>query len=330
MGHAPKMFRSVWDELGRYFSSREVKEILSLVAFFLGDTPFKTPAVYTLLSYTELEHDGYHNVKGGMYKIVEGLLMELGKKGVKIHYNTEIKGFSGNGNQLDFLIDSEGNTWKADVFVINSDAAVFRGTVFNRSKYTEKKLDQMHWTMAPLTLYLGLDKKIPSLHHHHYFLGNNFTEYAGKIFKNKIGLEQPYYYVNTVSRNNPESAPEGCESIFILCPVPHRLYKPDWSNRDRVADGIINDLSDRVGIDINQHIVSKTVIDPTGWEKAFGLHRGSGLGLAHDLNQIGAFRPANHDEHFKNVYYTGASTIPGTGLPMAVISSQLVTERILT
>jgi phytoene desaturase len=328
-GHAPKMLRSVWDELGRYFTSNEVKEILSLVAFFLGDTPFKTPAVYTLLSYTELEHDGYHNVKGGMYKIVEGLIRELNKKGVKIHYDIEITGFMEDGGQISSLTDSTGNIWKSDVYVINSDAASFRGKVFNRPKFSDEKLDKMHWTMAPLTLYLGLDRKVPTLHHHHYFLGTNFSEYAGKIFKNQIGLDQPYYYVNTVSRHNPESAPEGCEALFILCPVPHKIFKPDWSDRDQIVDGIITDLSKRIGFDVKQHLISKTVIDPSGWENAFGLHRGSGLGLAHDLNQIGAFRPANYDEKFKNVFYVGASTIPGTGLPMAVISSKLVTERIL-
>lgn len=326
---APKMMRSVWDELGRHFTSREVKEILSLVAFFLGDTPFKTPAVYSLLSYTELEHDGYHNVRGGMYKIVEGLLGELSKRSVKIHYNIEIQGFSEKGNQLEHLIDTNGNHWKSDVYVINADAAGFRGKVFRRKKFSEEKLDKMHWTMAPFTLYLGLDRKIPSLHHHHYFLGTNFNEYAGKIFKNEIGLEQPYYYVNATSRSNPGSAPPDCEALFILCPVPHKLYKPDWSDRELVADGIMDDLSKRLGFDLKQHLISKTIIDPDGWEKAFGLHRGSGLGLAHDLNQIGAFRPANHDEVYKNVFYVGASTIPGTGLPMAVISSKLVAERIL-
>jgi phytoene desaturase len=306
-----------------------VKEILSLVAFFLGDTPFRTPAVYTLLSYTELKHDGYHNVRGGMYQIVTGLLRELEKKGVSIQYNTQITGFIQRGNKIDALVDSTGKNWKADVYVINSDAATFRGTVFQRKGFSPERLDRMHWTMAPLTLYLGLDRKLPELHHHHYFLGNNFQEYAGKIFRNQISLEQPYYYVNTISRSNPESAPPGGEALFILCPVPHKLYKPDWSDSGRIAEGIVKDLSQRTGIDLSRHIVSKTVIDPDGWEKAFGLYRGSGLGLAHDLNQIGAFRPANHDEQFRNVYYTGASTVPGTGLPMAVISSRLVAERIL-
>jgi phytoene desaturase len=260
---------------------------------------------------------------------VEGLIRELNKKGVKIHYDIEITGFMEDGGQISSLTDSTGNIWKSDVYVINSDAASFRGKVFNRPKFSDEKLDKMHWTMAPLTLYLGLDRKVPTLHHHHYFLGTNFSEYAGKIFKNQIGLDQPYYYVNTVSRHNPESAPEGCEALFILCPVPHKIFKPDWSDRDQIVDGIITDLSKRIGFDVKQHLISKTVIDPSGWENAFGLHRGSGLGLAHDLNQIGAFRPANYDEKFKNVFYVGASTIPGTGLPMAVISSKLVTERIL-
>ena len=93
-GHAPKMVRSVWSELGRYFESEEVKQIFSLVAFFLGATPFDTPAVYTILSYTEMVHDGYHNVRGGMYRIVESLLEELKKEGVEIHYNTEITDYT--------------------------------------------------------------------------------------------------------------------------------------------------------------------------------------------------------------------------------------------
>lgn len=327
--HAPKMFRSVWNELGRHFESREVKEILSLISFFLGATPFDTPAVYTLLNYTELVHDGYHNVRGGMYKIVEGLLDELDKKGVNIYLDTEITGYVSQGRQLVSFVDSTGESHEADVFVVNADAALFRHQVFGRKAYRPERLDKMHWTMAPLTIYLGLNRKVDALYHHHYFLGDNFNEYAGRIFKNEISLDHPYYYVNTISKFNPNSAPEGCESVFILCPVPHLNYKSDWSDRDRIAETIIKDLSERIGVDLFPIIISKTVLDPFDWEQAFGLFRGSGLGLAHDLNQIGAFRPANRDEKFKNVFYAGASTVPGTGLPMAVISSRLAVERIL-
>jgi phytoene desaturase len=328
MGHAPKLFRSVWQELGRHFTSDEVKQIFSLVAFFLGATPYDTPAVYTLLTYTELVHDGYHNVRGGMYRIVEGLLDEMHRRGITVHYNTEIVDFSGTHGKLASLTDQNGNSWKADLYVINSDAAGFRHRVFRRERFTEGKLDRMKWTLAPFTMYLGVKGKIGGLEHHNYFLGDNFEEYASKIFKNSISLEKPYYYVNVNSKFNPGMAPEGHENIFVLCPVPDLRFKPDWSDRDRLADDIITDLSARSGFDIRTNLVTRTVFDPADWGRMFNLYKGSGLGLAHDLNQVGYFRPKNKDEQFGNVFYTGASTIPGTGLPMAVISSKLVTERI--
>ncbi len=326
--HAPRLFRSVWSEMERHFESREVKEIFSLVAFFLGATPFDTPAIYTLLSYTELVHDGYHNVEGGMYKIVEGLMDEIEKKNIKVHYNTEIVDYRSENGQITAFIDQHGKAWEADIFLVNSDAAYFRGKIFKRSKFNEKKLDKMRWTLAPFTLYLGIDKKLDNVPLHNYFLGDNFEEYAKKVFKNSITFEKPYYYVNVVSRSDPESAPEGKDALFVLCPVPDLRFKPDWSDKDEITRNIITDLSERMGIDLDKHIISQTVMTPEDWKDAFNLYKGSGLGLGHDLNQIGGFRPKNYDEEYGNVFYVGASTLPGTGLPMTVISSKLVVERI--
>jgi phytoene desaturase len=327
--HSPKMIRTVWKELERHFTSEQVKQIFSLVAFFLGATPYDTPAIYTLLTYTELVHDGYHNVKGGMYKIVEGLLSEMEKMNIKVHYNTEIKGYEQKNGQISALIDAEGKKWEADTYVVNSDAASFRHYIFNRPKFTEEKLDKMKWTLAPFTMYLGVKGKIDGLEHHNYFLGDNFEDYANKIFKNSISLEKPYYYVNVNSKFNDDMAPAGHENLFILCPVPDLRSKPDWSDREKLADDIMTDLSERSGFDIKGNLVTKIIYDPVDWRDAFNLYKGSGLGLAHDLNQIGYYRPKNRDEEFNNVFYVGASTIPGTGLPMTVISSKLVTERIL-
>ncbi|MDD3568763.1 MAG: phytoene desaturase, partial [Bacteroidales bacterium] len=192
-----------------------------------------------------------------------------------------------------------------------------------------EKLDGKKWTLAPLTMYLGVKGKIDGLEVHNYFLGQNFEEYSSGIFKNRVSLEKPYYYVNVPSRANPEHAPEGSEAIFILCPVPDLRYKPNWDDSETIANNIISDLSERIDFDIQGNLVSKTILTPKNWEKMFNLYRGSGLGLAHDLNQIGYFRPHNTDEKFKNLFYVGASTIPGTGLPMAVISSRLTTEQIV-
>jgi len=326
--HLPKMFRSMWAELERNFETEDVKVIFSLVSFFLGATPFDTPAVYSLLNYTELKHDGYWNVEGGMYKIVEGILPILHSRGVKFHYQTEIKTVRHQYGKMHTAVDQNGKEWNADIFVCNADAAWFRGALLNRPKFSEEKLDQLDWTLAPFTIYLGVKGKIDGIAHHNYFLGNNFRAYADMIFKTSVAPEKPYYYVNVASKSNPQCAPEGCENLFILCPVPDLRHKPDWSDAETLADEIIRDLGERTGFDIANNILSKTVYTPVDWRDMFNLYKGSGLGLAHGMNQIGAFRPANKDENLNNLYYVGASTHPGTGLPIVVIGSRLVTERI--
>lgn len=327
--HGPKMFRSMWSELENNFDSQEVKVIFSLVSFFLGSTPFQTPAVYSLLNYTELKHDGYWNVKGGMYKITEEIVKILKSKGAVFHYSTEIKSLEFSNEKITAAVAADGRRFTGDYIVCNGDAAAFRGEVLGRKKFTETKLNKLDWTLAPFTIYLGVNKKLNNLYHHNYFLGNNFKEYADSIFTTSVSPKKPYYYVNVRSRSNNNSAPEGCDSLFILCPVPDLRFKPDWSDAEGLADNIIQDMGQRIGVDLKAHTISRTVLTPKDWEQKFNLYKGSGLGLAHGLNQVGGFRPSNKDEEFNNLYYVGASTVPGTGLPIVIISSKLATERIL-
>ncbi|MCW8996503.1 MAG: phytoene desaturase family protein, partial [Psychromonas sp.] len=326
--HLPYLQRNMWGEVEKHFTSEEVRVIFSLVAFFLGSTPFQTPAIYSLLNYTEMKHNGYWKVKGGMYRLVEEIVKILNEKGVKIVYNTEIVNVGNNNGKLYELIDQNGKKWTSDIFISNSDAASFRGKILNREKFSDEKLDQMHWTLAPFTIYLGLKGKIDRLGHHNYFLGNNFRGYADTIFTSSISPQKPYYYVNALSKSEASCAPEGCENLFILCPVPDLRYKKSWEDKEELAQNIIDDLSKRVGFDIQSNIITKKILAPDDWANMLNLYKGSGLGLAHDINQVGAFRPKNKDEKLSNLYYVGASTTPGTGLPMVIISSKLVTERI--
>lgn len=327
--HLPVLTRNFWKQVTLNFDSEEAQEIISLVAFFLGRTPFDTMAIYTLLSYTEFRHDGYFNVKGGMYQIVKGFVSELEKAGVKLHYNTEIKSYTEQNEKLTALTDQTGKTWNADIIVINADAAVFRNKILKRKAFSEKKMKKMNWTMGYLTFYVGIDCKLPEVNHHNYYLGSNYKEYANNVLKNPDSLEKPYYYVNVLSKHNEECAPEGCESLFFVCPVPNLLFKKSWEDKQQIVDSIIDDFSKRIDKNIRPRIVSQTIYTPEDWEEQFNLYKGSGLGLSHTMMQIGAFRPKNHDEKFKNLFYVGASTIPGAGIPMAIISSKLVTERVM-
>lgn len=327
--HIPYLKKNLWKLLNETFESDEVKVIFSLVSFFLGSTPFKTPSIYSLLNFTEFRHDGYWHIKGGMYTIVEEILKHLNNLGVEIIYNTEISGVANSNGVLNSLTDKTGKEWKADRFIINSDAASFRGLVLNRKKFSISRLDKMKWSLAPLTIYLGVNTKIPNLYYHNYFLGNNFAEYAGSLFTSDTLPSKPYYYVNVPSYYDETSAPAGCENVFILCPSPDLRYKKEWKDKENIADSIIGDMSERINFDIKEHIEVKEIYSPSDWQNMFNLYRGSGLGLSHDMLQVGAFRPSNKDEIFPNLFYVGASTTPGTGLPMVLISSKLVTERMI-
>lgn len=326
--HLPYLFRTMWSEVERTFTSEELRVIFSLVAFFLGSTPFETPAIYSLLNYTEMQHDGYWKVKGGMYRLVEELVKLLKERNVNIVYDAEVKEVIFENDTVKAVVDGKNRKWSGDIFIANADAASFRGSVLKRKQWNEARLDSMDWTLAPFTVYLGVKGKIDGLAHHNYFLGSNFRGYADTIFTSSISPQKPYYYVNVLSKSEPECAPEGCENIFILCPVPDLRYKPNWNDREELADTIIDDLAKRTGFDIKANTLVRQVYDPVDWAKMFNLYKGSGLGLAHGMNQVGAFRPRNKDEELNNLYYVGASTTPGTGLPMVIISSQLAMERI--
>ena len=327
--YIPLLLKSMWKNLENHFQSHEVKVVFSLVAFFLGATPFNTPAIYSLLNHTELQHDGYWNVKGGMYAIVEEIVAVLRAKGVEIQYDTEISQAVIRAGKLAGFTDTAGNTHQADVYVCNADAAWFRGGILKRPKFAAAKLDRMQWTLAPFTIYLGIKGKLNDLQHHNYFLGNDFTDYADKIFTRTDSPKKPYYYVNVNSKCNANCAPPGCENLFILCPVPDLRFKTTWEDKENFANRIITDLSGRIGYDLTGNTLTRCVYTPIDWEKRFNLYRGSGLGLAHGFRQVGGFRPSNRDEQFKNLYYVGASTVPGTGLPIVVIGSGLVVQRIL-
>jgi phytoene desaturase len=118
------------------------------------------------------------------------------------------------------------------------------------------------------------------------------------------------------------------ENIFILCPVPDLRFKPEWEDKNQFAKDIIRDFEERIGFEILANIQTKIVMSPKDWADKLNLYKGSGLGLSHGMLQVGGFRPRNYDEQFSNLFYVGASTTPGTGLPMVVIGSKLETERI--
>lgn len=324
------LFRNFWQQVCRFFESEDARQIVSLVAFFLGETPFKTSSLYTLLSYTEFVHDGYYNVEGGMYMIVDGIQQTLQKEGVEFIFNEEITSVNISDFKIRSISSASGKIFTDDCFVCNMDAALFRGKVLGRKKFNETRLARMRWTFAPLTIYLGINKKLDNISHHNYYLGSNFEEYASHIFRNETSGQRPYFYVNIPSVVNTNCAPDGMEALMIVCPMPDLRFKQNWDDQERIVNEIITGFEEMSGNQIKEHIVYKKILTPIDWSQMFNLYKGSGLGLSHSMSQVGYLRPHNIDEELKNLFYVGASTVPGTGLPMCVIGSGLITQRINT
>ena len=327
--HIPLLFTSYQNHVNRYFSSPELRQILSLSAYFLGNTPHKTNGVYTLLSHTEFVNNGYHYVHGGMYKIIEGLIIELKKENVNIIYNSEIVNVQRSNKTVIAVIDKKGKRYEADQFVINVDPLIFRNKILHKRKYMEKIIERKHWSMGMLTIYVGIDIKLRNLAVHNYYIGKESNYHEMNNFKHYNLPNTPYYYVNIQSRYNPDAAPEGCDALMFVVPVPNLIYKKDWSDKDDIVSNIIKDFSNRIGMNIKSHIKTLKVFTPVEWQKKFNLFCGAALGLSHSMDQTGYLRPSNMDKEFKNLFYTGCSTVPGIGLPMDIISSRLTTERVI-
>ena len=327
--HIPVLFTSYQNHVNRYFSSPELRQILSLSAYFLGNTPHKTNGVYSLLSHTEFVDDGYHYVHGGMYKIIEGIIEELKKENVSITYNSEIVNVQRKDKIVTGVIDKKGHKYDADTFIVNIDPLVFRNKILHKKNYMDKILDRKQWSMGMLTIYMGIDFKLNIESIHNYFVGKENIKHEMNNFRYYNLPEKPYYYVNIQSRYSDTAAPKGCEALMFVIPVPNLIYKQDWSDRDEIVSNIIKDFSNRIGLNLKNHIKTLKVMTPVDWQKKFNLYKGAALGLSHSMNQTGYLRPSNVDKEFKNLFYTGSSTQPGIGLPMAIISSRLTTERVI-
>ena len=327
--HIGLLLHSYQTCINKIFTSPEVRKTLSLSAYFLGNTPRKTNAVYTLLSYAEFINDGYFCIKGGMYRIVEGILKELNEDGVDIIYNSEIVGVEQKNNRIDKICNKNGAKYEADYFISNNNPLNFKKQILKRSKYSDSYMNSKKWSMGMLTIYAGIDIKLKDMCFHNYYIGKGGHSNEINNFRHFNPHDIPYYYVNQQSLYNTSAAPEGCEALMFVVPVPNIIYKSDWSDAHTIAQNIISDFSKRINIDINSHLRTLKIMTPYDWQDRFGLYKGAALGLSHTLSQTGYLRPSNKDNKIDNLFYTGSCTVPGIGLPMAIISSRLTTERIL-
>jgi phytoene desaturase len=218
----------------------------------------------------------------------------------------------------------------ADQVLCNADLPWAYKNLIDPQASTLKNAEKLKYTSSAYMMYLGTKRAIPGLLHHNVVFGRDYRASFDDIFKKFQVPEDPSFYVNVPNRTDPSLAPAGKDSVYVLVPVPHRHASMDWSvEGPKLREKVFTRLQELGFGDLRDNVEVERSWTPDDYEVQLNLARGSAFGLSHNFFQVGPFRPTNQDKNLRNLFFVGASTQPGTGLPMVMLSARLVTERMV-
>lgn len=322
-----QMFQSMSKHVRKLFKNERLIQLLEFPVLFLGATPEKTPALYSLMNYADLVLGTWYPM-GGMHKIVEGMLKLAGELGVKIELGQEVKQiYVPNGHATKVITNQ--NEFDADIIVGGADYHHVEQQLLqpNHRMYSSKYWDNR--TMAPYSLlfYLGVNKKLNNLHHHNLFFDEDFSKHAIEIYEEPSWPSKPLFYVCVPSITDSSVAPEGHENLFVLIPLaPNLEDTPEL--REKYYHIVMDRLENLTGQSVKKHVVYKRSYAHKDFEKDYHAYKGNAYGLANTLLQTAFLKPKLKSTKVSNLYFTGQLTTPGPGVPPSLISGQVVAEEI--
>jgi phytoene desaturase len=324
--------------MARFFSSPRLRAAFTYQDVYMGLSPFHAPATFSLTPYSELAH-GVWYPKGGMYRIVEVLAALAEESGVTFAYDEPVSRIEVEGGRASGVVLGDGRTLPADVVVANADLAyVYRRLLPDRA--AADAIGRKTFSGSAISFFWGVDRVYPELRPHTLFLGDSYRENFDRIERNLPLPDRPSVYIHAPARLDPATAPAGKDTIIAVVPTGHMTYDGDdprrmaredeaWVAERERARGFVLDRLARVGLDdVADHITVEATATPPTWLARHNLARGATHGLAHTLPQLAYLRPHNRHARYPNLYFAGASTHPGTGVPTAIVSGRLAAERI--
>jgi phytoene desaturase len=325
-----KLLRRHYDNLGNYFRDEKLKAVFSFQDVYMGLSPYESPAAYSMLQYTELA-DGVWFPIGGMYRIVESLTAIAEGHGARFVYESPVKQIVVESNRATGVVLEDGSTMNADIVIANADLPYVYDQLLPDRDLARRMMNKQ-FTCSALMFYWSVDKVYPQLAHHTLFLSGDYKASSDRIFHDHTLPESPSFYIHVPNRTDPSAAPAGCDTLMGLVPVGclyEELNQDFEALRARAKETIFKRLA-KLGItDLEAHITHEVSYTPHDWREQFNLARGATFGLKHNISQLGYLRPHNRHSRYKNLYFCGASTHPGTGVPIAFLGAGLVEERIL-
>lgn len=326
-----KTYISNWRYVKKFFHNAHLRMAYTFQNIYVGQSPFDSPALFSMVPAAELT-EGSFFPEGGMYTIVENLLSEAHSSGVQFHYNKPVKKIRVTGKKAESIILEDGSEIKADIIVANADLPyIYRKLL--PDPWKSRRLDRMKYSCSAISYHWGLDKVYPQLGHHSVFLSDEFREGLDRIFKDKSISDHPSFYIHAPVRTDPTAAPPDHDTLSFIVGAGHvdMKKKQDWDNQKKKTRTAVIQRLKQLGLeDIEEHIKFEICLTPENWESACNISRGSVFGsLAHNLLQMGYFRPHNRHSRYKNLFFVGGSTHPGNGIPNVLLSAKLTAEKIL-
>ncbi len=316
-----RAFDSYWQLAKKFFKSEKLCYAFTFEAMFMGVSPFNAPAFYSIISYADHVQKIFHPM-GSMYQIPRALEKMAKKFGARFQYNSEVKKIKSRGGEL--ILELDGREEVFDKVVVNADYA------YAQSELLGRRLPEYKYSCSVYLIYLGLKQKAKGFAHHNLFFSNNLKKNLNQIFEEKVMPDDPSFYVHVPTVTDASLAPSGKEIFYILVPVANlEKNKEDISRYEEMLRRIIFDkISEKLGSRIEDLIEVEHRFYPKDFIGRYNIKYGATFGLAHNLMQSAFFRPANFDHKIKNLYFVGASTQPGGGLPVVIAGSRIVADLI--
>lgn len=324
-----KALTSHYRNVGQYFQDPRLKAAFTFQNMYLGLSPYDAPATYSLLQYTELA-DGVWFPMGGLYRVVESLVQIGQQKGVDFRFDAPVAKIEVVGNRAEGVLLEDGRRLNADLVLANADLPYVYSELLP-DQGLARKMEAKKYTSSALMFYWGVDRVYPEIWPHNVFLSGDYRASFDRIFRDHTLPAEPSFYIHAPARTDPDAAPPGQDTLMVLVPTGH--IDPETSQdfsalRDRAREVVFNRLPE-IGVrDLEAQIKFEVSYTPQDWQQRYNLAKGAAFGLSHNFTQVGYLRPHNRHPRYENLYFAGASTHPGTGLPIVLLSAELVVERI--
>ena len=327
-----KSYKTNYKFVSDYIKNEKLRIVYSFHPLLIGGNPFTVPSIYSLIQYLEKEW-GVFFAKGGTTALVHGLAKLFTDLGGKIVLNAEVSKINVNDKKVTGVSLANGAHYSADIVVSNADVAhTYMKLIDNkyRKKNSDKKYKKAKYSMSLFLIYFGTKKQYPDMKHHTIILGPRYKELLKDIFNKKILADDFSSYLHVPTRTDPSLAPPGCETFYILVPVPHQDSGLDWNSiKDQFKDKILSFLDKEYLPELLDNLVVTKVFTPKDFETEYLSYKGSAFSLEPIFRQSAYFRTHNKSEDVTGLYFVGAGTHPGAGVPGVMSSAKLTTDLIL-